>query len=133
MTGLLSQHNPCHMFHAVKGSLQIDIDHLIELFFAHLHSQVIFCDSCVVYQDVDGTEFLFYGSHHFFGRIKIGDISLIYFGFSAVFFDRSDHFFGFFSGPAVIDDDFRPIACKGKCHFTADPTACTCDNSYFSF
>ena len=41
------------MLDTIKCTLQVDIDNLIEVFFFHTEHDIISCNTCIVYEDIN--------------------------------------------------------------------------------
>ena len=58
----------------VEGTLKVDVDHGIPLGLCHTHHQAVFCNACIVDENIYGTEVGENLSHDFFCLIEVGGI-----------------------------------------------------------
>ena len=84
----LTHHNRCTCMDEVEGRFQVDCNHSIPLSFAHTHHQTVFCNTCIVHQDINRTKVfvnLFYHLCSIFKACCIWSVSFYFYAISRNF------------------------------------------------
>ena len=80
-----------HGFGQVKHRIQIGVDHVLPLLYRHFFQGAVFGDACIVDQHTDVAAKVFFDvGHQGLRVVKIGDVTLIGFGFYAQVFQLLD-------------------------------------------
>ncbi len=84
------------MLDGVEGALQVCVYDRSEILLCHLHHQIIFCDSCIVHQNINVSKLREHIRDHLSAGLKIRHTALHGNGFSPHLLNLFCHFLRLF-------------------------------------
>ena len=131
--GFLAHHDRKNGVDIVERRFEVNGNHSIPLLLGHAEHETIFCDTCVVDQDVDVTEVILDLLHNLLGSVEVCRIGSVTLALHAI---CSDFLLGFLA--VLVDDevgecDVTTLRSEFEGDFLSYATGCTCYDSHFSF
>lgn len=114
------------MFHGIKRTFQVCINHGVKIFLCHLNHQIVPCDSRIVYQNINMSESRQHICDHLAACFIVRHTALHRHSFPSHGFNLRCNFLSLLFGTIIIYNYICTILRKRKSNLSADAAPCAC-------